>query len=216
VALLVPLVETWRSSLGQSEAGYGVGDVNASVRYDFTLAGASRVVPGIAVLAGITAPTGKPADAPGIGALATGATGIGAWQFNLGLSVEQAFGPWLVSATVLGAARTARTVGSGPMAVHERLAPQWTALLAAAYVFTNDWAVALAASYALEGDATVNGADVPGTARRLPTLSLSGVVPISDIFRMQGAIFDNLPISDLGLNQPADAGLLLTLVAAWM
>jgi hypothetical protein len=212
VALLLPFVETWRSSLGLSEAGGGIGDVNASIRYDFTVAGASRVVPGIAVLAGVTAPTGKPADAQGIGALATGATGIGAWQFNVGLAIEQAFGPWLVSATAIVAARTARTVGT----VHERLAPQWTALLAAAYVFTNEWAVAAAASYALEGDATVNGKDAPGTAHRLPTLSLSAVAPLGDTWRLQGAIFDDPQISTIGLNQPADAGGSLTVVRSWM
>jgi hypothetical protein len=135
VALFVPVVETRRTSLGQSEFGGGIGDVNASVRYDFTLAGGSPIVPGLAGLAGVTLPTGTPPDAPNLGPLATGATGIGAYQINAGAAVEQTFGPWLVSATGIVAQRTARTVGVAPNQVHERLAPQWTALAVAAYTF---------------------------------------------------------------------------------
>jgi hypothetical protein len=216
IALLVPFVETWRSSQGQSEAGGGIGDVNASARYDFTLAGMSAIVPGIAVVAGVTFPTGRPADASGIGALATGATGVGAWQFNAGIAFEQTFGPWLVNITGIVAERTARTVGSGVTAVHERLAPQWTTLVAGAYTFPNDWAVALSAAYALEGDATIDGTEFPATAHRLPTLALSGLAPLSDVWRLQGALYDNPPIPQVGLNQPADAGLSLTLVRSWM
>ncbi len=212
VALLVPLVETWRSSLGKSELGGGLGDINASARYDFTLAGASRALPGLAALAGVTFPTGKPSDASDVGVLATGATGIGAYQLNAGIAVEQTFGPWLVNATGVVAERTPRTVGSGPSAVHEHLAAQGTFLAAAAYTLDNDWAVAASASYAFEGNATLDGADAAGTSHRLLTLGLSGVVPLSDVWRLQGAVFDNPPIGQLGANQPADAGLSLTLV----
>jgi len=217
VALLVPLVETWRSSLGRSELGGGIGDINASVRYDFTTAGSSRTVPGLAALGGVTFPTGKPADATGIGALATGATGVGAYQLNFGIAVEQTFGAWLVNATGIIAGRTARTVGSsGPSAVDEQLAPQWTLLAAVAYTFPNDWAAALSASYAFEGDATVNGADAADTSHRLLTVSLSGVAPLSDVWRLQGAVFDNPPIDQLGLNLTADVGASLTLVRSWL
>lgn len=215
IAVLVPLIETWRTSLGQSEAGGGLGDVNANVRYDFLYAGASSVVPGIAALAGVTFPTGTPPDAPGLGPLATGATGIGAYQINLGLAAEQTFGPWLFNATGLFAQRTARTVGSGPNAVSEALAVQWTALFAAAYTFENDAALALSVSEVFEGDATINGADSPGTARRLPTVTFFGLLPLSDAFRLQASIYDNPPIPTLGANQTADIGLSITAVRAW-
>lgn len=216
VALLVPLVETWRTSQGLSELGGGIGDVNASVRYDFTTAGSSRTLPGLAALGGVTFPTGKPADATGIGALATGATGVGAYQFNFGVAAEQTFGPWLVNATGVVAGRTARTVGTGASAVHEQLAPQWTLLVALAYVFPNDWAAAISASYVFEGDATVNGSDAADTAHRLFTLSLSGVVPLSDVWRVQGALFDNPPLDQWGLNLTSDVGGSLTLIRSWL
>jgi len=216
VALLVPLVETRRTSQGRSEFGGGIGDVNVSARYDFTLAGASRIVPGIALLAGLTLPTGRPPDSPNLGPLATGSTGIGAWQVNLGLALEQAFGPWLLNASAFVAQRTARTVDSGATSIHERLAAQWTALAALAYTFPNDVALAASASFTFEGDATIGGADADRTGHRLPTLTLSGVLPLGDAWRVQGAVFDNLPISSLGLNQPADIGLSATVVRSWM
>ena len=49
LALLVPLVETYRRAQGVSDGGAGLGDVNLSGRYEFVLAGESRYVPGIEV-----------------------------------------------------------------------------------------------------------------------------------------------------------------------
>ena len=46
----------------------------------------------VSALAGITFPTGKPPEEEGN-------TGTGAYQFNVGLAIEQTFGPWLVNAT---------------------------------------------------------------------------------------------------------------------
>jgi hypothetical protein len=216
VAVLVPFVQTWRSNQGQSELGGGVGDINLSIRYDFTLAGASLLIPGIAVLAGVTFPTGKPPDAPDIGAQSTGSTGVGAYQFNLGVAVEHVFGPWLANATGVVAQRTARTATSGGSTVHERLGLQWTLLAALAYTFPEDVAIALSVSYLVEGNNIVEGTDREGTARRLGTVTLSGTLPLGDTWRLQGALFDNPPISQLGLNSPADAGLSLALVRSWM
>jgi len=215
-AVLVPLVETRRTSQGVTDFGGGIGDVNVSVRYDFTLAGASRFVPGLAALAGITAPTGVPPDAPNLGPLAAGATGIGAWQGTLGVAVEQTFGPWLVGASAYLAQRTARTVGSGSAAVHERLAPQWTALAAVAYVWPSEISLALSASYQAVGDATIDGAEAAQSGRRQPTVTLGTVFPVTDTLRLQGSLFDNPPISGLGLNQTSAFGALLTGVFSWL
>jgi hypothetical protein len=215
VSLLVPVIETWRQSLGRAEAGGGLGDVNANVRYDFVLAGESRNVPGVAALAGVTFPTGTPADASGLGPLATGATGIGAHQINLGLAVEQTFGPWLVNATGLVAQRTARKVGTGASAVDEVLGVQWTALGAVAYTFDSEAAVAFSASETIEGDASIDGADSPGSGRRLLTLALSGLLPLGGGCRLQGAITDSPPLPWFSQNQTADVGLTITAIYAW-
>src|ERR1700722_7400124 len=114
VALLVPFIETYRSESGTNELGGGIGDVNLSLRHDFILAAESKIVPGIAVLAGITAPTGTPADAYNPSKpLDTDTTGIGAWQGNVGLALEQTYGPWLLNVTELVAWRAPRTVKIG-------------------------------------------------------------------------------------------------------
>jgi hypothetical protein len=216
VSVLVPFVETRRTSAGLTDFGGGLGDVNMAARYDFVEAGASRFVPGIALLAGLTVPTGKPPDAANLGPLDAGATGIGAVQINAGLALEQVFGPWLVNVAGIAAQRTARTVGSAPEQVHERLGTQWTFLAALAYTFPNDWAAAATASYSVEGDATIDGASQGGTAHRLPTLTISGLLPIDDVWRLEGGASLVPPIGSLGLNQPASAGLFATLVRSWI
>jgi hypothetical protein len=215
VALLVPLVETRRTSQGLSEIGGGLGDINLNLRYDFTLAGASPVVPGIAALAGVTFPSGKPPDAPDLRPLATDATGIGAFQANFGVAFEQAFGPWLLNATGIVAARSARSVTSSGITVHERLASQWTALGSLGYVLPSGAAVALSASYAVEGNATINGETTPDSGHRLTTVTASGLLPLSDTWRLQSSLFLDPPLSHLGLNQPALGGLLFTVVRSW-
>ena len=207
-ALLVPIVETRRQAGDLSRFGGGIGDVNASARYDFVVAGESRYVPGIALLAGITLPTGtSPESATAL--LAVDATGIGAWQVNGALALEQTFGPWLVNATGMVAKRTER--------YGQTLGTQVTLLAAGAYTFDNDLALALSASYAFEGDVTdAQGHDLPATSRRLTTLSLSCLWPFEDAWRLLGALFVEPPISGFGSNQPAASGVTMTLIRSWM
>lgn len=207
VALLVPLVETSRAENGLSEIGGGIGDINLSLRYDFTLAGVSRVVPGIAALVGVTAPTGTPVDAAH-DLLATDATGTGAWQGNVGVAFEQTFGPWLVNATEILAWRAPRTA----QGVDEALAPQWTTLAGVAYTFPSEAALAVFASYAAEGSATLNGATAPSSARALAQVTLSAAYPLSDALRVQGGVFVIPPLSAFGRNQDVAAGLTLALL----
>ncbi len=209
VTLLVPLVETRRANppaLGGAHLGGGLGDINASARYDFVRAGESAYVPGVALLAGLTAPTGtspEQATQP----LAVDATGIGAWQVNGALAIEQTYGPWLVNATGIVAKRTPR--------YGQTLGTQVTFLLAGAYTFPNDAAVALSASYAFEGDATAGSADVPDSSKRVTVVTLSGLYPVTDTWRLLGGMFLDPPVGQLGSNQPAAAGLTLTVIRSW-
>jgi hypothetical protein len=209
IALLVPFEETYRRTpIDGGHFGGGVGDVNASARYDFVLAGQSRVVPGIALLAGVTLPTGTPPDAAHQ-PLVVDETGIGAYQASAALALEQTFGPWLANATAMVAKRTERA--------GETLGTQFTFLAAGAYAFPNDAALALSVSYAFEGDATTStGADVPQSARRLAVVSVSGLWPLSDTWRASAATFLDPPISSIAANQPAQAGFALTLIRSWM
>lgn len=210
IALLVPLVETRRTARGVAEFGGGLGDVNFSARYDFLYAGQNRYVPGIAALVGVTFPTGRPPESA-TQAQATDATGIGAFQGNLGVAVEQLFGAWLVTAYGIVAKRTPRTA----QGIRTELGTQWTALFAVAYSLPRDYAIAVSASYTGEGNADVQGLEATGTARRIPVLGISGVVPVTDHFRFQGGLSGNPPIPSLGKNQPATIGLAVTGLYAW-
>ena len=167
MALLVPIA-TRRTGCVHSRRtaecfGGGVGDVNASVRWDFVVAGESQWVPGIALLAGVSFPSGK-APEQATPPLAVDATGLGAFQGTAALALEQTFGPWLVNATAMVAER----------APHggEQLGAQVTLLGAGAYTFANDMALALSASYAFEGGATASdGSTIPMSSRRLTVLT---------------------------------------------
>jgi hypothetical protein len=205
VALLVPLVATWRRDpTTPAQLGGGVGDVNLSARYDFVQAGESRVVPGIALLAGVTMPTGTPPEISN----PIDATGIGAWQLNAALALEQTFGPWYFSAYGIVARRTQHG--------DETLGTQLTGLAAGAYVFDNDDALALSVAYAYEGDGTTgSGADIPGSANGFTTVTLSTLLPINDAWRVIGGLYLNPPLSSLGINHPAVAGLTYGVIWSW-
>jgi hypothetical protein len=216
VALLVPFLETKRNETGISELGGGIGDVNLSVRYDFVLAGESRYWPGVGLLAGVTAPTGTPPDAPNTGkVLGTDATGVGAWQGNVGVAFEQIYGQWLFNATELLAWRAPRTANIAGVSESETLAPQLVTLVGTAYTFSNDASMALFASYTFEGTASLDGAPAPDSARQVALVSISGAYPLTDHFRAQASLFLNPPISGLGLNQTSTTGLTLTLLWGW-
>jgi hypothetical protein len=217
VALLLPVIETYRRERGLggdvSDFGGGVGDVNLSGRYDFVLAGESGVVPGIAALVGFTLPTGRAPDAGDAAAhpLVADATGIGAWQVNLGLALEQTAGPWLFGVTGLYARRSLRKIGD----VSTSLGAQWTVLASAAYTLPSDAALAFVVSYAVEGNAEIEGAQIPMTQRRIPQLTLAGVYPFNDRLRLQGGTFAMPPVSHLGQNTPASWGMIAALVRSW-
>jgi hypothetical protein len=210
VALLAPLVETRRSARSVSEFGAGLGDVNFSARYDFVYAGHYQWLPGIAALAGVTFPTGRPPESA-TNALATDATGIGAFQGNLGIAAEQNFGAWLVTAYGIVAKRAPRTTEG----IRTTLGTQWTGLVAVAYALPGDYAVAVSAAYTAEGNADVQGIEAPGTARRIPVIGLTGVAPVTERFRLQGGLSGNPPIPTLGKNQPATIGVMVTGLYAW-
>ena len=211
IALQIPIVENRRSSRGNAKFGAGLGDINFAARYDFFYAGMRKYIPGIAALVGVTFPTGTPPEKASDQELATDATGIGAFQGNLGVNIEQIFGNWLVSVYGIVAKRASRTAND----VRTTLGTQWTALAAVAYALPHDYAIAASVSYTGEGDAEVAGADVADSARRIPILGVSGVVPLSDHFRFQGALSMNPPIPSLGKNQPANVGLSITALYAW-
>jgi hypothetical protein len=165
----------------------------------------------VALLAGITLPTGVPVESAH-NPLATDATGVGALQANLGVALEQVYGAWTVSIAGLVAKRLEREVRG----LEETLGAQWTLIAAGAHTFDSEIALAASAAYSVEGDASIDGIEQPDTGRRLMTLSASMVFPLSDAVRLQGAAFASPPGSSLGANQNALTGLSLMAVYAWL
>jgi hypothetical protein len=212
VALLLPFVETYRKGNDAEGFGGGIGDMNLSARYDFVRAGESRYVPGIAALAGITAPTGRPPTSPIAGTLAVDSTGTGAWQGNFGLALEQSFGHWLFDASEIFAWRAPFSA----QGVEDALAPQWTTLIGGGYVFDNQAAVALFGSYTYEGDPSINGFTLANSSRQLVLLGISGVYPVLERLRLQSSLFFNPPLSGFGAGQTAAVGLTFTVIGSWI
>ena len=211
VTFLIPFVQTFRWAAPLQDTGGGLGDVNMSARYDFVGAGEHEVLPGIAALAGLTAPSGRPPETSAR-PLASDATGAGAFQVNLGVALEQNFGAWLVNLSGLVALRTQRQVNG----LTSQLGPQFTALAAVGYTFDNDAALVLSATYAAETDAFINGARVARSARAATTLGVTGTLPLGDAWRLQGGVSWVLPVPGLGQNQTSGPGLTVTLLRAWL
>ncbi len=211
VTVLVPLMETYRRVPGITDAGGGIGDIVVNARWDATLAGTSRIVPGIAVLAALTLPTGVPPD-QATHVLSADSTGRGMVQGALGLSLEQTFGPVLVNLTGSATLHTARTV----MGVHSLLGPSFNAFAALGYSFAAGPVAAVTASYTASLDSQTNGADQPDSAERQLRLFVSGGYSITDAWRIQGGIFADPPAAQLGQNQSvAGVGFSATVFRTW-
>jgi hypothetical protein len=217
VSLLVPFVETRRQLSNEEGFGGGIGDINLAARYDFLWAGQSRFLPGVAALAGVTAPSGIGPDSSHGGLVEENVTGTGAWQANIGLALEKSFGPWLVDLTEVFAWRAPYATSQVVPEIHEALAPQWTTLAAVGYTFPSEAAVAFFASYAIEGAPTVNGvSDSAVGSRRVALVSVSGVLPVTDRLRLQSSIFVNPPLSGFGEGQTAALGMTWTVIWSWI
>src|SRR5262249_7457597 len=132
LSALLPFVETWRRAPGASEGGGDLGDLQLAARVDFTLASPIVRIPGVALALGLTLPTGRPPETARH-PLATDATGTGALQSSLSLSVEQMFGRVLLNVTGSLGWRSPRTVGD----VREQQGLQLVGFGAASYTFKN-------------------------------------------------------------------------------
>ena len=207
LGVMVPLVETHRAVPGLGETGLGLGDVALNARYEIIPPNTSNL-PGVAVLAGVSLPTGRaPEDATS--PLATDATGLGAAQLSLGLDFERAFGHWLADVSGLVTQRLSRTVGG----VSERLGLAGSVFAAAGYAVHHERAIALTYAMTFEGAAEINGATVPDSGRLLTTIGISAGMPFGEGWRLQGRVYEDIPA--LGKNQTAGPGISIVGLRAW-
>ena len=212
LGLLVPALESWRrTSTTGSEVGGGLGDVNLNARYDFIYANELSYAPGVALLLGVTLPTGRaPEDAEQ--PLGSDATGIGAFQFSAGLGLERSFGDFLVSGAGIYSKRTARDVRG----LESELGAELSALLGLAYSIREGASLAFVGTYTVEGDAAVDGEEVPNTAREHFRLAAVLGFSILDEWRIQGGPFADPPLDGLGRNQIASLGGSFTVIRSFL
>lgn len=211
LALLVPIVETWRKVPAQSELGGGFGDINLAARWDLMAVGESLVIPAISLLFGMTFPTGTAPDRA-IKRLATDATGIGAAQTTLGMSLEQIYADHLLlNLTGLLSQRLPHSARG----IRETLGLQLVTSFAAGWAFSNGAGLAIAIRYETERNATVNGKKVEDTGRRITSLALLGGVSLAEGWRLQASLLQALPFSGLGQNETVGIGITAALLRTW-
>jgi hypothetical protein len=210
IAVLVPFLQARREDRSGSEFGGGIGDLAINARYDFYAAGRSLYVPGIALVAGVTLPTGvAPENAKRLG---TNATGLGVLAGGAGIALEQTYGDWfftLIGQVAFRADRTVKNVGK------TALAPQWSGLAGIAYAFHDGSSLGLSVQYSAEGDATIDGVTQPESARRRTLLSLAGLYPLHDDWSLRGYLLWDPPIGSLGANQLQNTGFGVNVIKAW-
>lgn len=211
LSALMPIDETWRKASGISEAGGGLGDVQAALRWDFVDPGASLTIPGIAVSFGLTLPTGRaPEDATNT--LATDATGTGVFQGAAAIAIEQVYGRFLFNVTGSGALRATHTVGG----VSDQQGPLFTIFGAAGAAFSNGAAIAFTATYSADFAERIGGVTQPDSTRAFTRLAIAGGGNIFDTLRAQGSVFSDLPIHGLGQNEALGFGATFMLLRTWI
>lgn len=210
-ALLVPFVTTNRETPTVSGWGSGIGDVATNARYDFILAGERGAWPGIALLAGLALPTGRPMDEAS-DPLATTAPGTGSVEGNLGLGLELVRGHAFLAATGWVAKRSSRTVQD----LEQSFALRTTALLTGGYTFSSETTLGAFLHAVRQGDARDQRGTIAGSATALVTTGVAASIPFWDAWRVQGSVFSDLPISGFGRNLSAGVGGTASLLRFWM
>jgi hypothetical protein len=215
IGVVIPYLETRRIESGVGQWGGGIGDLAFNARYDFLYAAEALHWPGLGLLASVVLPTGK-SSGQGTNPSSTDATGTGTVNATLGLAIEKARGPfygtldaWVTYCGDL----TVTPPGGAAIAMTTSFPLQWTLLALAGYVFDSEAALALYVNFLERGDDTLDGVHQPGTVLRLTTLGLSGVLPLRELWRIQGTVFSDVPA--FGRNELAGVGSTVALVRVW-
>lgn len=207
VSVSVPFAIVRRRAGDLVESRGAFGDVTVVGRWDLFRVGERRW-PGIALLVGGLVPTGTPTDRA-TGLLAADATGIGAWEGNAGVSVEETFGHVVVHATALAGYRSSRDV----VGVEQHLGLRSLFLVGTGWVWDDDSSMLLTVTHTADGDATLDGSTAAGTGFRATQLAFVVTTPITDTLRLRTSVFTDVP--PLGSNRQALGGTTLGLAKTW-
>ena len=206
----VPFVQTVRSTETLTATGGGVGDIRGSVRWDVVFADDAWPWPGLALVGGVSAPTGRAPERAG-DPLGAGSTGAGTTQGWAGFALEQTSGPWLAGANATVTARAERDIGP----IRVSLAPRFAAGLVGARAWRSGHALSLAASWEIEDRASANGAIVPGSARRALRVVSALQLRLGENARFVGSVYAIPPLPAVTAGEGSTLGLSLALVHPW-
>lgn len=199
VGMVIPLVQRYARTPLEEGLGGGLGDLQLLGRYDFTFAGQSLRIPGMALLGGLGLPTGRPVEETSH-PLGVEATGTGRTRFHGGVGIEQSFGmlfAQLMGALLYDAPRSTRRMEfEGRWGAH--------ASLSLGASFPSELTLALSVRHEVE----------PSRRQHGWRYGFSAGYPFSD-WRFQGGFFTDLPLDALGRNRSAQLGFHLALMKVW-
>jgi hypothetical protein len=211
IGLWAPFIQTSRVQPGVSGFGGGLGDVAANLRFEAVDAGTHGYWPGVAIIAGLSFPTGTPMDEAG-DPLSTGGTGTGSYEGNVGLALEEIVGQGFVSLSGWVSKRSARAA----QGVEQSFAPSVSGLLAGGYTFGHDRTVGAFASFVRRGDGRDANGALPNSGIGLATAGAALALPFWDSWRLQTTLFSDLPIPGWGRNQTVGFGGTVAIIRFWI
>lgn len=200
VGATLPLIENHRRTLNDAEWGAGLGDLALQARYEFVATGMSMRLPGLAIAATATLPTGRsPAQSleRGQSRLLSDVSGTGLWEVGAGPQAEWISGKAFL-ATEAGVYKAFSSAGTGSKSL------RWTVRLSVGRPIPLplfwDEALYLAASANIShgGASYQNDAPIPETLERATSLSVqAGAYLTETTYLMLRATFD-LPFDHTG------------------
>ena len=211
VALTLPWLEMARRVPGVPwSLGQGLGDIDLAARADVLRLDDARPWPAVAVIAGVTMPTGRPAD-QSKRPLASDVTGTGAWQMRAALVLERQWQPWLLQVAGAMTWATPRTVGE--LRSQQGLSGSVTAALVRELPL--DLFASLSASWLGSGAARLNGEALADSERSLWSAAAALMWQTSAVLRVHGGLTTQLPLPGLSQNATVSLGGVLGAVYVW-
>lgn len=200
IGATLPLIENHRRTLDDAEWGAGLGDLALQARYELVATGMSMRLPGLAIAATATLPTGRSPQqsiARGQSHLLSDVSGAGLWEVGAAPQVEWIFGKAFL-AMEAGAYKALSASGLNSKSL------RWSGRLSFGRPIPLplfwDEALYLAASANIThgGASYQNGAPIPETLERATSLSVQAGAYLSEsTYLMLRATWD-LPFNHTG------------------
>jgi len=154
----MPWLVTTKAAGGVNESGHGIGDTQVGLRFEPIGSGEIAGVPGIALVGGMTMPSGRARSEVGH-PLATDITGRGAWVLSASVMLEVARMRWFVLG---GAGVTYSFEKDAVLAGHTtQLGRGFQATVLSGVEVVPKWIASMLVRYAYEGMVKYDGASVP-------------------------------------------------------